>query len=301
MSWWCAAQGVTTLSQERAQYEASSESGLAAIKVARIFEEDRLVRVPGTIPPERERALGRVWCVVKAFPKGSTPTKATILARTHWVATAFLAFDDDVAVVSRHIFLDEFGSQINKVSNCFFEHLESGDIVPFVRTESAPHPKMGRGIPEQNEDVAVVKLARVPGTGTDHVGMAIPIEGVEIDADLGGRPLEVVSNYANNLPPGMAPDTKTITSCEVITRNVWNSGKLSHSWGTYCDTGAGSSGSPVFSSQFGKTKLVGVVAGESSNGRAHDGEWFDPDKDATYIITFDQSLLAAYGRLSAGK
>lgn len=41
MSWWCAAQGVTTLSQERAQYEASSESGLAAIKVARIFEEDR--------------------------------------------------------------------------------------------------------------------------------------------------------------------------------------------------------------------------------------------------------------------
>lgn len=213
VGWLCTTQGHTAPYGVTA-YNPTQDHH-ATIKVARIFEEDRVLRTPGMIPPDRERAQGRILCVPKV-PKGSTPNKAAILKQRYQVANAFLAFEDDVAIVNRHNFMDERGRETFKVTNCFFEHMESGDLVRFVKAESTPQPTTGKSADINNEDVAVVELERVPGFGTPQVGKSIPVEDIEIDADLGGRSLQVVSNFANNLPTGLAPDAKTFTSCDVI-------------------------------------------------------------------------------------
>lgn len=148
-----------------------------------------------------ESVQGRFWCQVLGNPppEGYLPTKSE-LTNNYNVENATVAFEDNVILLNRHMFLDPNGQTKAKPENCFFEHISSGKLYrasPNVANKPLNYQD-GKVVDVREDDIALVRLSkRIPGVS--------PIQAKDMVIDSphpNGTPLTVVSNYAQNSPTG---------------------------------------------------------------------------------------------------
>ncbi|NJM09533.1 MAG: hypothetical protein HC883_01135, partial [Bdellovibrionaceae bacterium] len=137
-----------------------------------------------------------------------------------------MLFDEDIALVNRHLFVSKDGSRKAKVNNCYFEHVQSGEIIPVVDVEFRPYRPDGVISSFFDEDFALVRLAWKPSRGH-----AIPADLIEVDGIReSGEKLLIFSNYAGNLKS--TPEALTMTTCFTYGRFNLKSGDLSRVYST---------------------------------------------------------------------
>lgn len=262
-------------------------------QVAIIGSDDRKIRKPGDISIDLESAQGRIWCYKKALEKGKVPTRQELDRGGNFAGNATIAFEKDMAIVNRHNFVDaQDSSKTAKVTNCYFEHIKSGEIVQMMDAEFAPLTSKDP-TDEINLDFAVVKLNTKIDSATPVMKEDILIETNE---DL-SAPIKVVSNYAHNNKDGNKY-ALTITSCTRAGRYDLPSGNLSNTYATDCDTGEGTSGATATLELNGQPKVFGIVSGETK--KIPEGQIdvpMDPFALSTAITRFDSSIFDLYERL----
>ena len=278
-------------------------------------KDDRVPRKAGDVPDTVEKAQGRIICV-----NGKTnfakypPHNRHDLMHPHgsgWfrfeIATATLAFADDTAVVSRHVFMSKERKTITDPRSCWFESATTGQIVPIDGAEYPAFLKDSDAEPSEMEsfkvastveqDFAVVHLHAKPKdmAGIEQKNILTRYTMVLYKND----PLTIVANYANNFGKGDAAHyTPTSTKCEVkaLYRTFLKSfSGPSNVISTDCDIGHGTSGSSVWSVLHGDWYWIGVASDEVGDKKAPP-QW-DETKNNTLITSFDTSLRAAYDKL----
>lgn len=267
-----------------------SDSNSLYHQVAIIGPDNREDRTPEAFGENVEAAQARVWCHRKGSkPKGSKLNKSQVSLKNFSVSNATLAFEDGMAIVSRHIFVDEYGKQDKKFTDCFLELIKSGEI---IRVEDAVYPEMKTGNTSfQYQDFAVVRLASAPKGG-------IPIKEKDIAINPGitpGEDLKVVSNVASNNKNGNI-EALTMTTCQSHGRYKMNGARVPVH-GTDCDTGDGSSGAQVYAQRDGQWKFAAVVSDDLTDAPA--GGEFDPKRLSTIVTEFDDSLIESYNTLKS--
>ncbi|MBX3023098.1 MAG: hypothetical protein KF799_15590 [Bdellovibrionales bacterium] len=255
-------------------------------EVAIIGPDDREARSASSVAANIEAAQGRAYCLKVPYKSG-VPTKE-YLVKNGSAANATLSFENDIAIVSRHVFKNQDGSKNYGAANCYFEHVQSGEIIPFV---DAAYPKFKAGdfLDWLDSDFAVVRLKSSPKRGK-----AIPEEDIieDLEDDRDAR-VKVISNYARNSKGGK--EALTMTSCYRGGRYQFPDNSLSNVNATDCDTGLGSSGAQAYLEINGKPKWFGIISGEIT--KAPEGGEMDPRKLSTYLTRFDSRLFQAYQQL----
>lgn len=265
-------------------------------EVAIIGSDDRAERNPGDLAANVEAAQGRIWC----HHRGPTPKKNQAppdkdhLRSNYSVVNAFLAFEDDMAVINRHTLVDALGKPRRNVKDCFFEHIQSGELIAL--TDSA-YPPVEPGsnvegtdkwnIKGHKDDIALVKLSRKPTGGRAILEREMNFNDIP---DPSTR-LKVVSNYAKNTGDR---ESLTMTSCQAMGQYSFKGAPL-NVYPSDCDTGEGSSGAQVYIEVNGQPKLTGIITGERKN--VPEGGSHDPKDLTTIFTTFNGSLLKAYKEL----
>lgn len=95
-----------------------------------VTEETRRPRVAADeqvfLPIRLEAIQGRFWCKIggRAPASESVPTKFE-LTRDYSVENGTVAFENDIILLSRHMFLRKDGAPLALPENCFFEHIQS--------------------------------------------------------------------------------------------------------------------------------------------------------------------------------
>lgn len=229
-------------------------------RAAIIGEDNRQPRTPSDFGANVEAAQGRLWCHKRGpKPSGDRIAKSELSTKRYEVSNATLAFEDGIAIVSRHSFVDEYGKMDTEFNDCFVEHIKSGEM---IRIQDGVFPPMKTGNTSfQYQDFAVVRLSSAPSGG-------IPIKQEDMAISSGITPndrLKVVSNYATNNKNGKR-DMLTMTTCKSYGRYKMNGVRVPVH-GTDCDTGAGSSGAQVYVDRDGP-KFAGIVAVGAGHDRA---------------------------------
>ncbi len=259
-------------------------------EVALIGTDDRIERNPGDVVMDIEGAQGRIYC----HAAGPVPGQGTIptleqLKSGYTISNATLAFRDDVAIVSRHLFVKRDGGRNRDPKNCFFEHIPSGRIIRITGAEYPAYSQDSKKMTYHHNDVAIVRLSESPEGAT-----FIREEDIDFRTDLSQTwPLKVVSNYAENSRNGNS-FALTMTNCQALATYKLESGRTSNVYATDCDTGQGSSGASAWVMRNGAPKWFGVVSGETTV--APEGGQFSKDLN-TLVTTFDESLRDSYRRL----
>lgn len=265
-------------------------------QVAIIEGDNRFLRTPGDVSRDIlvdiENAQARSYCLTRPYTGKGVPNKAYLTSHARMTSNATLAFEGDMAIVNRHLFIDRKAHQLSNIKNCFLEHLASGEIVPMIDVEyPAFDPKGGETY--SHRDFAVVKLAHIP-----HEASFLRTEDILIDnVKQAEVPIKVVSNYANNNSGGRGKEALTMTNCTRFGQYSLPNGEGSNTFGTDCDTGEGSSGAQAYLNVDGSPKLFGIVEGELV--KVPQGGKFDPAKLSTMITAFDQTLFDSFERLKS--
>lgn len=103
--------------------------------VALIGNDDRVERTSQNTPAHIENAQARCYCVDTAMfnNPAKPPTRDQLIQANAGKGNATIAFEDDVAIVPRHFFLKKDGLPDYKPTNCFIEHVKTGEIIQVVR------------------------------------------------------------------------------------------------------------------------------------------------------------------------
>lgn len=259
-------------------------------EVALIESDNRALRNSGDISDEIEKSQGRIFCLNKKYLKKGVPSKQYMNSHGRSIANATLAFQADMAIVSRHLFINEDGSNKIGARNCYLEHISSGAI---VKIDDVEFPDYDPKKPEtfNDQDFAVVKLSQAPLGGGFIRGDNIIIDK---DPEL-LRPIKVVSNYATNNSQGRGNEALTMTDCQRILQYSFSTGQPSNMYGTDCDTGDGSSGAQAYLKVEDKLKMFGIVSGDIKDLK--DGGKFDPNALTTIVSGFDNTLFDSVKKL----
>lgn len=270
---------------------------LSTAMAAVIGLDERTERAHRNLPVHIEAAQGRICCHHRGpTPAKNQPPSKDHLRKNYAVANTFLAFEDDMAIVNRHTLVNARGKPWQKLENCFFEHIQSGELIPLVDSAFPPLEPGSNvegtdqlSLKGRKNDMAVVRLSRKP-TG----GMAIR----EKDMHFGGltdpsQRLKVISNYAKNRSNR---ESLTMTTCNPMGQYAAE-GVPINVHPTDCDTGEGSSGAQVYIESPSGLKLTGIVTGERKD--VPEGGQHDPKKLTTAIVTFNENLLESYRTLKS--
>jgi hypothetical protein len=272
-------------------------------RTALVTPENRQLRRPNDLGDD-ESIQGRVWCVTEnesARFKG-IPSKSELKAakaRSGNVGNATLHFEDDVVVVNRHLFVEMDGAPKFKPENCFFEHIVSEEIIAGTKYVSyLPYSPHSNGQPDYvgyySTDVAVWRLSKKPDASVKLIDRTryVMDEKKEI------KTLSVAANYADNFRPrgsrSIQKESLTISSCESI-ENVYQYGRPTTIVYTNCNTGLGTSGALVYSSEGGTRKPVGIVV--SHHNDRGPGTGYVKNEQDTLVMRFDSRLLELYRNL----
>lgn len=261
-------------------------------QVALIESDDRVLRSPGTVTADIEKAQARSCCFERPFAGTGIPTKKYITSHGRVTSNATLAFEGDMAIVNRHLFIDKKGHQVANVKNCYLEHIASGEIVQMTDVEYPTFDPKAAGT-FSHQDFAVVKLAHTPKGAS-----FLKREDIFIDKEkLANAQIKVVSNYAANNTQGRGNEALTMTNCSRFARYSLGTGEGSNSFATDCDTGKGSSGAQAYLQINQSPKFFGIVQGEYT--KVPEGGKYDPLKLTTMITAFDQTLFESFERLKS--
>lgn len=252
-------------------------------QVAIIGDDDREIRQPGDISSRMEAAQARLWCLDKSvrLPSGKIPTKAQL--KGNFVSNATIAFEDDMAVVNRHMFLNDDGKPNHQLSRCYIEHIKSAQIIPLTDIE---YPALGTGKMQGfHRDFAVVRLGRKLENGS-----ALREEDILIDSspDIKEQ-VTVVSNYGLNMKSGNV-EALTMTNCHRYGLYTLDGGVQSNVFATDCDSGHGSSGAQAYLRRKDGPKWFGIVSGETK--KVKEGGAFSGATLSTGITKFDETIFA---------
>lgn len=261
-------------------------------QTALIGPDDRELRNASNTPMNIEAAQIRFYCPVKPLRIKGPPTRA-MLIDSSVIGNGTLAFDDDIAIVPRHTFVDRNGQQTIKPQECYVEHIATGEI---VRVSDGEWPPYQAGIDSgayRDRDFAVLKLGRKVRANS-HINK----DQIHIDFSRSlAAKIQIVSNFAE-MKHGKHDDLAlTITNCQRYGFYRFQSRAESNAAATDCDTGGGSSGSGAYLSVESRPKLIGLVSGEITKSPA--GGEFNAANLSTIISQFDQSLFDAYDRLKS--
>lgn len=258
--------------------------------VAIIGRDDRTERTQGEIAADLEAAQGRIWCNPQGTNSATrkTPSKAE-LRDGYLVSNATLFLDDETALVNRHMFLDnDSGTKTVDPKACYFEHIQSGEIIPIVDAEIAKYERDAKKISVHHNDFALVKLSRKPSGGG-----SVRREDVLINPEpTEPARLKVISNYASNLS---SKESLTITTCDKLTPYRLENGSVANVFGSDCDTGKGSSAATGWTFQGQVPKLYGIVSGQTVK-KPEGGEYSSKELN-TIFTTFDDSIFELYDNL----
>lgn len=253
-------------------------------EIAVIGPDDRDDRHLSDTTTNIEAAQGRIWCVdtFKAKP-GQVPTREQL--KGNFVANATLAFDDDMAIVSRHMFIKANGKPNHSLSDCFFEHIASGSISPIKDVEYNRLISTTDKVAHSHQDFAVIKLNKKMQNGS-----AIKDEDILIDWDPDlDEKLTVVSNFAANNKSGRSDLALTITRCLRYAVGRLANKSATSVFATDCDTGGGSSAAQAYLFRNNAFKIIGIVTGEVK--KAPEGGRFNPSTLSTGVVQFDRSIF----------
>ncbi|RWX63148.1 hypothetical protein [Mesorhizobium sp. M2A.F.Ca.ET.039.01.1.1] len=236
--------------------------------------------------PELEKAQGRAYCLLTPPKKGRAPS--TDFIKTHGtISNAVLALKEDVIILSRHKFVERDGKTPSvNYRNCYFEHIQSGEMIPFTDVEYPPNPgyrkknsKSENAIWDFNDDIAVARLMRAPAGGK-----AIPRKNITLERNI-STSITIISNYADNFE-GHPNDALTTTTCNWVGWYNLPGGSLSNVAATDCDSGRGSSGAQAYATTpfYADKKLFGMIPGDTVE--LPDGAQLDVKKHVTYITRF---------------
>lgn len=262
---------------------------------ALIGEDDRELRGKANTPADVEAAQVRMYCLSPPLRGNAAinPTLADISAKEQRISNGTMAFDDDVAIVPRHVFRKKDGSPGASPKNCYIEHVRTGQIIPVVDAEWPPVPPNSDLTNHRDRDFAVVRLSRKLPLGS-HLNK----EDIHLDfARNLNTNIQVISNYGDVPGNKFKDDALTITNCKRFGYYSFASNATSNIAGTNCDTGPGSSGSGAYMSVDSRPKMFGLVSGDITD--APPGGTFNFSKLSTLVVNFDQSLFEAYDRLAA--
>ncbi|MBX3023097.1 MAG: hypothetical protein KF799_15585 [Bdellovibrionales bacterium] len=273
--------------QKISQFEASQD---LVHQIAIIGDDDRQTREPGMVANNIENAQGRAYCLNKPLSSkaGDIPSKEDILKERPFIANATIAFEGDMVIVNRHMFLKDDGSRFAKIENCFFEHIASGQMVPMIDVE---YPKMLAGKDPHDSGHRDVAIARLKFKPKNAAAVTKDMMTIDTNEDF-SQPIKVISNYATNTKNR---NSLTMTTCKRYGVYNLSSGQPSTKVGTDCDTGDGSSGAQAYIEVQGQPKLFGIVSGHIV--RKSEKGSFDAHKLSTVVTTFDESLFESYERL----
>lgn len=259
-------------------------------EVSLIGPDDRQIRTErDEFTSSVESSQGRIWCLsAGAKAPQKTPTKQQ-LRSGFALENATLFIDKDIILTNRHLFETEKGPTGHKPQKCWFEHLSTGQIIPV--TADMAHPPLSG--PDATagaiQDIAVLRLERPVQTANPLAQSDLLINGLPEP----GKPLKVISNYAQNYAP---KEALTMTNCQIRTPILYQD-KLAPIIGTDCDTGKGSSGAQVYAQDGDRPKLYGLVTGQVE--RAAPGSGYELNKNSTLVTTFDDSLMETYRKVRA--
>ena len=259
--------------------------------IAIVGEDDREIRERGSLEEHLEAAQARIWCSDRLKLKpGQVPTKQQF--QGGWVSNATIAFQDDLAIVNRHNFLEPNGSRSTKTSFCFIEHIKTSEFIPIVDVEYPPQPNASKNM-RPHRDFAVVRLGRKLENGT-----AVRSEDIIIDKQRDPNAnVTVVSNYAKNNKTGRSNEAMTITTCKRKGMFGLADGSMSNVTTTDCDTGLGSSGAQAYLTIGRQKKLFGIVSGETKLDK--EGGAYNSDRLQTSIVQFDSTLFESVEKIRA--
>lgn len=260
-----------------------------------IGNDDRVLRDRQNTPINLEGAQARVYCLGSRL-KGNaskTPRRDDLLSAKPTICNATVAFDDDVAIVPRHLFLDDKGNQIASPKNCYLEQASTGKIVQLTSGEWPPLEPGSDSAKIDHHDFAVVKLSQKLS-----IGSRIGRDDIHIAKDRSGRPnVQIISNYGRIEGSSLNNFALTITNCSRFLFYKAKDQTSTNAAATDCDTGAGSSGSGAYFSVESRPKMFGLVSGDVKI--APQGGSFNPGTLSTIVTQFDESLFEAYDRLNA--
>ena len=237
-----------------------------------------------------ESIQGRLWCLAEGKPArlNEFPSKQ-ILRKNYLVQNATLAFDQKTLIVSRHMFLDEFGKASTGPENCFYEHISTGKIYRASKNISYLPVTSDSGVDYVDGDAALIRLKEPVANGTP-----LTVKNMHLGDSLPNRtPLTVVSNVAMNAPGGNI-EGLTIANCSQR-RAMLKYGTVTRAVKTDCNTGKGSSGGQVYILEDGMPKLYGLIA--TATVKAPEGSGYDDERLSTNIVRLDKEILALYARL----
>lgn len=267
-----------------------------------VFDEDgRRIR-DRTKDPELERAQGRVHCLDMPLKRnknaGSLTNREKDLIRRNGGATSWLAISNDVIVLSRHVLIDS-DAKSPKVDprNCYFEHIDSGEMIKFADVEIAATKLSQTNSEKLNTilwfegDYAMARLTKSP-TG----GAGIPRNRIVVRRDLSVlEEIRVIANHANNNASGNE-DELTEVYCRSERHLARQKGVPSSLYIVTCAGGPGSSGSAVIDVS---GRIWGVLTGSYSKSVA-DRDLVPSDLLKKSLVTgFDYRIFEMYERLEA--
>jgi hypothetical protein len=221
-------------------------------------------------PTNLESAQGRLWCVVgqPVPPANEVPNIDNFKHKYHLSSeNAVLVFDSGTILVARHELSPnpQLGGETPNVKNCYFEHLQSGDLYRLVKAKYKRRviDKDVKFLNEVGGDLALAKLEKpVPGV------TAVQQEDMNLDETAPESPeLSVISNITSRKNPVTQKierdETPTIDHCNRIEADNCGAETLQNVYQTDCNTSKGSSNSEVWSEdpKTRSPKLVGIISG----------------------------------------
>jgi hypothetical protein len=270
-----------------------------AKEAALVTKENRRLRTSSNFESNLEKAQGRVWCFRERLNYVPSPAELANLSG-QGVFNATEVLESGMIVGPRHPFYcgdsdavlrnSKKRCEVYDPQNCFYESISSGDVVRISRhvrydlfqvNDPGSDSDVARS---EEQDYALMLLERdVRG------GVPIPREGILINQHREeGYKLSVVSNFADNAPKGkkLSP---TIANCSIKRRMGISPYEPARVVATDCNTGRGSSGSPVFVKEGDRRMLYGMVYGEDD--KRPPGSGFVLKQNDTMVVLFGSDLL----------
>lgn len=256
-----------------------------------INSDDRRIRdTVGAEFEPFEAAQGRLWCATYAKIPRKTPTKSLFVGGGFGSENATLFLDKDLILVNRHAFMGPAAIANKQLNNCWFEHIQTGQIIPLTKKVAYLAPTGDSFVEGSIRDIAIARLKHEVSGGA-------PIEFKDLAINVppdAGRPMFVLSNYAADFEPRTA---LTITTCQVRTLLSFH-GQPIFTVATDCDSGSGSSGAQAYiHTPDGQLKLYGLITGEIKNSK--NGSDYDPRNLSTLIVTFESYIMDLYHQVRA--
>lgn len=252
--------------------------------IAVIGPDDRKDRNTQNTAHSLEAAQGRLYCPARLLKlkDGKLADRSQLIGSS--VSNATIAFEDDIALVNRHMFIrKEDGKQYRNPKNCYVEHIPTGTFSAIVDSEWPAYIENSRNM-FSHRDFALVRFGKRLNKGS---ALKDDTFLIEENPDIREK-ITVVSNYAENRAN---PESLTITSCQRFGLYKLADGSQSNVYGTDCDTGHGSSGGQAYLERDHASKMIGIVCGEVK--KVPEGGQWNSKQLTTDITKFDSTLFEA--------